>query len=289
MSVDAGFTCPNRDGTSGRGGCSYCNNDAFNPSYCHPSKSVSQQIREGIEFHRRRYRRASKYLVYFQAYSNTYASLGHLKSLYDEALSHPDVEGLVIGTRPDTIDRSKIDYFRQLNEDHYIIIEYGIESCYDRTLERINRGHTFRQTVEALEMTAGAGIRTGGHLIFGLPGESRKEMMDSAAVLASLPLNNIKFHQLQIIRGTPMAVQYKDRPHDFALFELEEYVDFIIEFIERIPPDMIVERFTGEVPPKYHAGPNWGSIRNEQIVALIEQKLEEKGTWQGKKFGDRTS
>ncbi len=284
VSVDAGFTCPNRDGTAGRGGCTYCNNDAFNPSYCHPSKTISRQVQEGIDFHRKRYRRARKYLVYFQAYSNTYAPLDQLIARYEEALRFPDVVGLVIGTRPDTIDRGKLDYFRHLNKSHYIIIEYGIESCYDKTLRRINRGHTFAQSVEALEMTAAAGIRTGAHLIFGLPGETPEEMKGTATILSGLPVNNLKFHQLQILEGTAMASQYREDPEQFHLFTLPEYVDFIIDYIEGIPPGMIIERFTGEVPPKYHAGPNWGNIRNEQIVALIEQKLEEKGTWQGRKF-----
>ena len=286
VSVDAGFTCPNRDGTVGRGGCTYCNNDAFNPSYCHPAKTLAQQVQEGIEFHRKRYRRANSYLVYFQAYSNTHAPLEKLKSLYAEALAFPGVVGLVIGTRPDAIDSDKLSYFRQLNEDHYLIIEYGIESCYDKTLERINRGHTFQQSVEALEMTAAAGIRTGAHLIFGLPGESREEMMASAEILAGLPVNNVKFHQLQIIKGTAMARQFGKDPSAFHLFGMEEYVEFIIGFIERIPPHMIIERFTGEVPPKFHAGPNWGNIRNEQVVALIERKLEEKNTWQGRFYRD---
>lgn len=284
VSVDAGFTCPNRDGTVGSGGCTYCNNDAFNPSYCHPETSLSIQIQEGIDFHRKRYRRANKYLVYFQAYSNTYAPLKQLKVLYDEALKFPDVAGLVIGTRPDTIDDEKLEYFSELNKTHYLIIEYGLESVYNKTLRRINRGHTFEQSVEALEKTAAAGIRTGAHLIFGLPGETREEMMKSAEILCPLPINNIKFHQLQIIRGTAMAGHYRRDPEQFELFSLEEYIDFIIDFIELIPPAMIIERFTGEVPPKYHAGPNWGSIRNEQVNVMIERRMEERDTWQGKKF-----
>lgn len=284
VSVDAGFTCPNRDGTLGKGGCTYCNNDAFNPSYCQPSKSVTQQIREGIQFHRNRYRRAKKFLVYFQAYSNTYAPLDQLKKLYTEALSFPEVSGLVIGTRPDCIDDEKIEYFRGLSKKHYLIIEYGMESCYNKTLQEVNRRHTFEQSVEALEKTAAAGIRTGAHLIFGLPGESREEMMESAKIISRLPINNIKFHQLQIIKGTAMAGQYEKKPDHFCLFSLDEYIRFIIQYIEQIPPEMIIERFTGEVPPPYHAGPNWGNIRNDQVNIRIENQMESMDTWQGKCF-----
>jgi radical SAM protein (TIGR01212 family) len=285
ISVDAGFTCPNRDGAVGTGGCSYCNNDAFNPSYCRPDRSVTDQIREGIEFHRKRYRRASKYLVYFQAFSNTYAPLQKLKKLYSEALSFPEIVGLVIGTRPDCIDDEKIAYFRELNRSFFVVLEYGVESVYNRTLERINRGHTFEQSVEALEKTASAGIKTGIHLIFGLPGESREEMMYSANVIAQLPVNSVKFHQLQIIRGTFMEKEYRKNPDDFGLFTMDEYIWFIIEFIEHLPPEIIIERFAGEVPPRYLAGPSWGPLRNDQILAQIEKELESKNTWQGKFAG----
>lgn len=282
VSVDAGFTCPNRDGTLAFGGCTYCNNDAFNPSYCQPSKPIKQQLQEGIEFHLKRYRRANKYLAYFQTYSNTYAPLDKLKKIYSEALSHPKVIGLVIGTRPDCVDDEKLEYLSLLNKDHYLIIEYGIESCYNKTLERINRHHTFEQSVEAVEKTARYGIKTGAHIIFGLPGESRQDMMDQARILSELPINNIKFHQLQIIKNTQMAAEYKKNPASFSLFTLEDYIDFIVSFVERINPSFIIERFTGEVPPRFLAGPNWGKIRNDQINKLIEKKFEERNTWQGK-------
>ncbi|RLD62068.1 MAG: TIGR01212 family radical SAM protein [Bacteroidetes bacterium] len=284
VTIDAGFTCPNRDGLLAHGGCTYCNNDAFNPSYCDPNKPVSQQLQEGIEFHLKRYRRAKKYLAYFQTYSNTYAPLDKLKKIYSEALNHPGIIGLVIGTRPDCIDDEKLEYFRELAQEYYIIIEYGIESCYDKTLKLINRQHSFEQSVEAIEKTASYGIKTGSHIIFGLPGESRKEMMQQAAILSKLPLNNIKFHQLQIIKNTAMAVDYKKNPTQFDFFSLEEYIEFIILFIEKLNPDFIIERFTGEVPPRFLAGPNWGLIRNDQINNMIEKKIGEKNTWQGKYF-----
>ena len=284
ISVDAGFTCPNRDGTLAYGGCTYCDNDAFNPSYCLPDKSVTQQISEGIEFHAKRYRRANKFLVYFQAYSNTYASLDHLKKLYSEALSYPGIIGLVIGTRPDCIDDEKLNYFRELSERYYIIIEYGIESCYNKTLESINRQHTFEQSVDALRKTASAGIKTGAHIIFGLPDETREQMLKEADILSTLPINNIKFHQLQIVRNTPIEKTFKKNPERFKLFGLDEYIEFIIKFIERLNPEFIIERFTGEMPPRFISGPNWGLIRNDQVNRLIEKELEEKNTWQGRKF-----
>ena len=284
ISVDAGFTCPNRDGTLAYGGCTYCDNDAFNPSYCTPGKSITQQINEGIEFHAKRYRRAKKFLVYFQAYSNTYAPLEQLKKIYAEALSFPNVTGLVIGTRPDCIDDEKLAYFKELSEQYYVIIEYGIESCYNSTLERINRQHTFEQSISALQKTASAGIRTGAHIIFGLPGETRDQMLKEAEILSSLPISTIKFHQLQIVRHTAMEKDYKSNPSNFELFELSDYIDFVVKFIERLNPEIIIERFTGEMPPRFIVAPDWGLIRNDQINRLIDKKLEEKDTWQGKKF-----
>ncbi|MCK4288458.1 MAG: TIGR01212 family radical SAM protein [Bacteroidales bacterium] len=283
LSIDAGFTCPNRDGTVGTGGCTYCNNNAFNPSYCTPSKSISQQIIEGIEFHQKRYRRANKYLAYFQPFSNTYAPLDKLRNIYNEAIKFPEVIGLVIGTRPDCIDDKKLEFFSELSKKYYVIIEYGIESCYDKTLERVNRGHSFEQSVKAITKTAQKRIKTGAHIIFGLPGETKQEMLDEADILSELPLNNIKFHQLQIIKDTEMAKEYREKPENFNLFSLDEYIDFIITFLERLTPDIVIERFAGEVPPRFLSGPNWGLIRNDQILNLIKKKLYEKNTWQGRK------
>ncbi len=284
ISVDAGFTCPNRDGTKGRGGCTYCNNNAFNPSYCHPEKSLEQQIREGIEFHQVRYRRANKYLVYFQPYSNTYAPLEHLKELYETALAQPGVIGLVIGTRPDCVDREKLQYLGELAKKHYITIEYGVESIYDETLDRINRQHSYEDSIKAIELSKEYGLHTGAHFIFGLPGESRKMIMDSVHEINKLPLNSIKFHQLQIVEGTAMAKDYALHPGSYDLFPFDEYIDFIIRFIEKLNPAFIIERFAGEVPPRFLAGPGWGLIRNDQINVAIEKELERRNTWQGKIF-----
>ncbi len=284
ITVDAGFTCPNRDGTLAYGGCTYCNNKAFNPSYCNPQKPVAQQVAEGIEFHKVRYRRASQYLVYFQPYSNTYAPLEKLRKLYEEALSQKGVAGLVIGTRPDCVDAGKLDYLQQLSEKYFIIVEYGVETIYNPTLERINRRHTFEQSAAAIAETAGRGLHTGAHFIFGLPGETRQQMLDSVKTVSQLPLTTIKFHQLQIVTGTAMAHDYQKHPEDYPLFPLEEYIDFIIRYTERLNPRFIIERFAGEVPPRFLAGPGWGRIRNDQINILIEKEMEKRNTWQGKYF-----
>jgi uncharacterized protein len=282
VSIDAGFTCPNRDGSKGTGGCIYCNNKAFNPSYCLSTKSVTRQIEEGIEFHRKRYKRSSSYLAYFQAYSNTYASLDTLNKLYNEALKHKDIEGLIIGTRPDCINNEILDFLGEISKHCFLAIEYGIESCYDKTLLRINRGHSFGEAVEALKETAKRGLNAGAHFIFGLPGETREEMLQEAEIISELQLKSVKFHQLQIIKGTAMEEEFKRNPVDFEIFTWEEYLDFIIKFIERLNPAIVIERFTGEVPPRFLVREAWGKKRTDQIVGLIEKRLEELNTWQGR-------
>ncbi len=284
ISVDAGFTCPNRDGTLAKGGCTYCNNNAFNPSYCNPSKSIEQQVKEGIEFHKVRYRRAKDYLVYFQPYSNTYAPVDHLKKLYEEALSVEGVAGLVIGTRPDCVDEEKLRYLKELSGKYYIIVEYGVESIYNQTLQRINRWHSYEQSKQAIELTASLGLPVGAHFIFGLPGESREMMMHSVKEVSSLPLTTIKFHQLQIVQNTLMAVDYQKHPEDYDLFSFNDYVKFIVDYVERLNPGFIVERFAGEVPPRFLAGPGWGNIRNDRINIAIEKEMEKRDTWQGKLY-----
>ena len=281
ISLDAGFTCPNRDGTKGTGGCSFCNNKAFNPSYCTPEKSISQQIIEGIEFHSLRYRRATRFLAYFQAYSNTYAPVNQLKSLYEEALSFPQVSGLIIGTRPDCINEEILDYLEELHNRTYLVVEYGIESCYDRTLARINRGHNFAETVKTIINTSSRSIRTGGHIIIGLPGETREDMLKSAKILSSLPLNNIKFHQLQIVKDTSMATEYFNNPGLFHDYPLEEYIELIIDIVERLNPSFVLERIAGETPPDFNLRQSW-KIRYDQILQRFEKRLEERNTWQGK-------
>lgn len=282
VSIDAGFTCPNRDGLVGRGGCTYCNNDAFNPSYCNPVKPVEQQINEGIEFHRIRYRRALKYLAYFQTYSNTYGSINRLRETYASALSHPDVIGLIIGTRPDCVDDEKLALIAELSQKYYVMVEYGVETVNEDTLVRINRGHTYRQSREAILKTAALGIRTGAHFIFGLPGESRDDMLNSVDEVSSLPLTTIKFHQLQIVKNTRMASEYMKDPSAYNLFTLDDYIDFIVRYTERLNPDFIIERFTGEVPPRFLVTPPWGNLRSDQVTVKIIEEFRKRETWQGK-------
>ena len=280
--LDAGFTCPNRDGSVGRGGCTYCDNAAFHPSYSTPGKSIRQQLDEGIEFHKVRYRTTEHYLAYFQAYSNTYAPLERLRQLYEEALSHPQVVGIVIGTRPDCVDEAKLDYLAELAQKHVVIVEYGIESCYDVTLRRINRGHDFETARMAVEMTAERGIDVGVHFILGLPGETRQMMLDACRMINDLPVRSVKFHQLQIVKGTRMEREYAERPEDFEKFSLDEYLDFFVDVLERLRPTLSIERFVGEVPPRFVNETPWGLIRNVELLRLLDRRLEERATWQGR-------
>lgn len=281
ITIDAGFSCPNRDGSCGTGGCTFCNNKAFTPSYNVPDKSVREQIERGMEFHRTRYRKASQYLAYFQSYSNTYADLERLKSLYQEALEIPGIMGIVVGTRPDCVDGEKLDYFQELSKKCYVTVEYGIESLFDHTLERVNRGHRVEKSAWAIRETAARGIRVGGHMIIGLPGESREDFLTSADILSSWPLNNIKFHQLQLIRGTSMAREYKQKPEDFIEFTLEEYLQLMMEIVQGLNPDFVVERIAGEVSPEMAVREGWG-IRYDMVLRRFEQLLEEHDSWQGK-------
>ena len=302
--IDAGFTCPNRDGKVGRGGCTYCDNAAFHPSYSTAGKSLRQQMDEGIGFHKVRYRTTEHYLAYFQSFSNTYAPLERLKTLYAEALEHPDVVGIVIGTRPDCVDEEKLDYLAALSRGEVlegwtrtmsdgqvrtapvVIVEYGIESCHDATLERINRGHGFDTARRAVQMTAARGLHVGAHFIFGLPGETRQMMLDSCALINALPIRSAKFHQLQIVKGTKMEKEYAEVPQDFVRFTLEEYLDFFTDMLERLRPDLFIERFVGEVPPRFVNETPWGLIRNVELLRLLEKRLEERDTWQGRLIND---
>ena len=283
LAVNAGFSCPNRDGSKGYGGCTYCLNEAFNPSYCSSLKPVRQQLYEGIEFHQNRYRRAKSYLAYFQPYSNTYASAAHLKEIYLQALEMDEIAGIVIGTRPDCIDREKLDMIRHIAGEKYVMIEYGIETIYNRALERINRGHTFGEAVDALAMTVEYGIPAGAHFIFGLPGETPEDMINSVEQVSRLPLSSVKFHQLQIFRGTAMEKEFMEKPDDFHLFGLEEYIDFMVRYIERLNPAIVVERIAGETPPRFALQRPWGP-RYDVILSKFEKRLLELDTWQGKLY-----
>ncbi|MFT3753812.1 MAG: TIGR01212 family radical SAM protein [Paludibacter sp.] len=282
ISINAGFTCPNRDGSKGRGGCTYCNNQSFSPEYCKPVKTVSQQVEEGINFFKHKYQ-AQYYLAYFQSYTNTYDSLDKLKAIYDEALAHPQVKGIVVGTRPDCVSDELLDYFAELAKRVYVMIEYGIESTNGRTLEFINRGHDFACAEEAIRATAARGIRTGAHLILGLPTETRGEILDHARKISPLPLTAIKLHQLQLVKGTEMALQFQEHPEWFQLYTADEYIDLAIDFLELLNPEIAIERFVSQSPKNMLIAPDWG-LKNFEFTAKIEKRLKQRNTWQGKKY-----
>jgi len=282
ISINAGFTCPNRDGSKGHGGCTYCNNQTFSPEYCKPVKSITQQIQEGINFFKHKYENQF-YLAYFQSYTNTYDSLDKLKNIYEEALSHPHVKGIVVGTRPDCINDELLDYFAELSKSVYVMIEYGIESTDDKTLEFINRGHDYTCAVEAIRATANRGIKTGAHLILGLPNESRETILSHADQISKLPLTAIKLHQLQLVRKTVMAEQYIEHPEWFNFYTANEYIDLLIDFVERLNPQIAIERFISQSPPNLIIAPEWG-LKNFEFAVKFEKRLVERDSWQGKKF-----
>jgi radical SAM protein (TIGR01212 family) len=283
ISTDAGFSCPNRDGTKATGGCTYCNNKTFNPFYCSPKKSITEQLTEGIAFFSKKYK-TQKYIAYFQAYTNTYAELSVLKAYWEEALKMPDIIGLAISTRPDCIDSEKLDYLQKLAETHYISIEYGIESTKNETLKFINRAHSFEESCAALQMSAGRGIHIGVHLILGLPGESHDDMLNHAKIISELPFDTLKLHQLQIIKQTKMAKQYFENPNQFHLLGLDEYICLIADFLELLNPKIKIERFVSESPKNMIIAPDWGGKKNFEIVAKIEKYLAVHNMFQGKKY-----
>ena len=282
ISIDAGFTCPNRDGTKGTGGCTFCDNKTFNPAYCLPENSVSTQLEQGISFFRERYK-TQKYLAYFQAYSNTYAPLEYLKVLYDEALSHREVIGLVIGTRPDCVSEELFDFLDELSKEFFVSLEFGIESTLDRTLERVNRGHSFREVEEVFKACSAHNFKVGAHLILGLPGEDETDILSHADKLSVLPFHFLKLHQLQIIRGTIMAKEYEAEPGDFLNFTADHYIDLTIRFLERLNPEIILERFISQSPPDKLISPKWG-LKNHEFTAKLENEMKKRKTWQGRLY-----
>ena len=282
ISLNAGFTCPNRDGSKGNGGCTYCNNQTFNPEYCSTGKTVTQQLEEGKLFFAHKYPEM-KYLAYFQAYTNTYGELEALKRKYEEALAVPDVVGLVIGTRPDCMPDSLLHYLEELNKHTFLLVEYGIESTDDATLCRINRGHTYEESENAIRRTAGRGIYTGAHLILGLPGESRDEILHHADRLSELPVTTLKLHQLQLIRNTRMAKEYAEHPEEFHLYTADEYIDLVIDFIEKLNPSIVVERFVSQSPKELLIAPDWG-LKNFEFTAKVNKRIAERNARQGRLF-----
>lgn len=273
ISVDAAFSCPNRDGRLSLGGCTFCDNKTFNPSYCDRGKSITQQLEEGKAFFAKKYPEM-KYLAYFQAYSNTYAPLEELKRKYEEALAVDDVVGLVIGTRPDCVSDEALDYLQQLNQRTFLIVEYGIESANDNTLRHINRGHTFDCSRQAIIKAHQRGIITCGHIILGLPGEDEEEMLHQASTISQLPLDILKLHQLQIIKGTPLAKEYE--AHPFHVFSAEEYVNLVIRYVSQLRNDLVLERFVSQSPPNMVIAPKWG-LKNHEFTDLLNKRIRELG------------
>tara|TARA_B100001540_G_C15799767_1_gene639373 strand:- start:333 stop:1262 length:930 start_codon:yes stop_codon:yes gene_type:complete len=283
VSIDAGFTCPNKDGSKGVGGCTYCNNNTFNPDYCKPIKPILVQIEEGIAFFSKKYK-VQKYLAYFQAFTNTYAPLNELKMMYQEALSHKDVIGLVIATRPDSIKNDVLDYLQELAEKGYFIkLEFGLESTNNKTLDVINRCQTHEEAVDAFNRANNRGLHLGAHLILGLPGEQKEDMLDHARKISELPVDTLKIHHLQIVKHTMMAYQFKKEPEMFTFMELDEYIDLVVDFIELLRPDIIIERFFSESPASMLIYPKYG-LKNFEVKHLVVKRLEQRDAFQGRLF-----
>ena len=282
ISIDAGFTCPNRDGTKGWGGCTYCNNQTFSPQYCATEKTITKQLEEGVQFFSRKYPQM-KYLAYFQSYTNTYDSLKNLLNKYNEALNYPDVAGLIIGTRPDCVPDELLDALYEMSKRTFILIEYGIESTDNETLKYINRGHTYEEAVDAINRTSKKGLMCGAHLILGLPCEDKEMILSHARKISTLPLTTVKLHQLQLIRHTKMAEQFEEAPEKFHLYSVDEYIDLCIDFIELLNPEFALERFVSQSPKELLIAPDWG-LKNFEFTAKVDKRIAERGTWQGRLF-----
>jgi radical SAM protein (TIGR01212 family) len=282
ISVNAGFTCPNRDGSKGRGGCTYCNNQSFSPGYGKPAKSISEQLGDGIAFFSHKYPEM-KYLAYFQSYTNTYGNLNSLIAKYEEALSYPNVVGLIVGTRPDCISGELLDYFEALGKKTFVMVEYGVESTLNKTLERINRQHSYEESAGMIRETAGRNIATGAHMILGLPGETTENILSHAGTLSQLPLTTLKLHQLQIIKGTVMAKEFRSSPESFRLFSPDEYADLCVDFAERLNPEIYIERFTSQSPKELLIAPAWDQ-KNYVVTEKIVKRFRERKTCQGRLF-----
>lgn len=282
ISVNAGFTCPNRDGSKAFGGCTYCNNKSFKPDYTHKTKSITQQLAEGVQFFGKKYPEMY-YLAYFQSFTNTYDTVEKLRALYDEALSVDKVVGLVISTRPDCLGEDVLDLLEEYSKKTFLLLEFGVESTLDSTLDFINRAHTFAETEDAIRRSAARGIIVGGHLILGLPGESREQIMNHAVEMSKLPITTLKMHQLQLIQNTKMARQYDEDPSKFHFYTQDEYIDLVIEFIEQLRPDLYLERFVSQSPPSMLIMPKWGT-KNMEFIHQLHKKMELLNAKQGRKY-----
>ncbi len=280
VSVDGGFTCPNIDGTVARGGCTYCNNRSFVPKYLTRGTPIRDQIDQGVASQRERYG-AQRLLAYFQAYSNTYEEIDLLEARYHEALSHPSVDGLVLGTRADCLPEPVVRLLESLACDYYIAVEIGIESVYDDTLERINRGHDFAAVRSAFERLSGRGLHLGAHLILGFPGETRQQWLDTADVISGLPLDYLKIHHLQVVKGTALAQSRQDQP--FPVFEFDEWVNLLCDFLEKLHPDIAVARLCGSAPPHLLIAPQWGRKKHPEVISAVMEEMNRRGAKQGDK------
>jgi len=284
VSVNAGFTCPNRDGSKGTGGCAFCNNSTFNPSYCGPELTIMEQIEKGTSFFRPKYQ-TQQYLAYFQAYSNTYGETSYLIEQYQQALNHPKVTGIVLGTRPDCISDDLLAVLSEWRKQYYIAIELGAESTSDKTLELINRGHSYAETVDAAKRISKVGIPVGLHMILGLPGESRNDLLGHAHKVSQLPISFLKLHQLQIVKGSAFDKVYKEDPAYFKLFSADDFIDLVVDFLELMNPAIVMERFISQAPHDLLIAPRWG-LKNFEFVAKVEKRLAERDSWQGKHYVD---
>lgn len=284
ISLNGGFSCPNRDGRVGVGGCAFCNNDAFITAYCTAEHGIDSQIADGKMFVTRRYRKARRFFAYFQAYTNTYTSIERLRELFAQVLAYPEIIGVVVGTRPDCIDDEKLEFFAEMAQSHYVVLEYGVESIYNETLLRINRGHSYEQSAAAIEQTHKYGIHVGAHIILGLPNETHEEMLAMATEISRLPLHSLKLHQLQIVKNTQFAEEYERNPQEFNLFSVEEYIPFVAEFVSRLSPEIKIERFAGDSPIRVRIAPVWEDVKYERFVQKLEEYMFENNLWQGSAF-----
>lgn len=278
VNIDAGFTCPNRDGSVSTGGCTYCNNESFKPGHCRPTLSVTEQVQNGITYLTRRYR-AKRFLAYFQAYTNTHAPVSRLRTLYEEALAVPNVIGLAIGTRPDCVDSEKLDLLEELAQKHFVLVEYGIQSTQEKTLRAINRGHDFECFLRAVTETNKRGLETGAHMIVGFPTETLQETLDGAHAITASGVGFLKIHQLQIIKDTPLQQEYERNP--FHVLEYDEYLSLVGEFLDRVGPEIVIQRLFATAPEEILIAPHWGRDRH-QVLRDITTHMNSKGLYQGR-------
>jgi len=278
VNVDAGFTCPNRDGSRGVGGCSYCDNSSFSPGATQPEISIEEQMSAGMAYHRQRLG-SEKFIIYFQKFTNTYSDTAHLRTIYTRALNHQDVVGISIGTRPDAISAEIADLLEELAEKHYVCLELGLQSMNDEILARINRGHTLDEYLASVAILQGRGIDICTHLIYGFPGETRDSFLKTAGLIADLGINSVKLHQLHAVKGTRLASEYFSG--EFVPLEIEEYVETACDFLERIPPEVTIQRLYGSAPLSIRVAPQWG-LKNNQMWYAILNELKKRDSWQGK-------